>query len=96
MKKDKKSNKDQVNEFELIVSDIQSLSALVDKFSNALKMKGKRRTVENELFQSLEALFVELEKRDASLLKCSQKARLKIMRETRKQKEQTTTQNGKF
>eukprot|EP00794_Sanderia_malayensis_P016659 gene16659-18349_t len=84
-KKEKNQAKQGIKEFELIVSDIASLSMLVENISKALKIKASRKTAVKELHQSLEALLVELEKRNSSLFKCCQKARLKVMQELRKQ-----------
>ena len=65
----------------MIADDISSLKSLHDKFDNIKQEKGNRKQAEKELQQSLDALYVELKKRETNFIKSNLKARLKIMME---------------
>lgn len=95
-KKERRPKKEPVKEFQLVVTDIRSLNLLVEEIAEHLKMKGNRRTPEKELHQTLEALLEELTKREANLVKASQKAKLKVMLEWKKADEASIMQNGKL
>ena len=74
-------------EFVVIADDIPSLKALHDKFDVIRTDKGNRRQAEKELEQSLDALYVELKKREANFMKSSLKSRIKIMLECKEWEE---------
>ncbi len=83
-----------MKEFELVVTDIPSLSSLLETVSKQLNVKGTRKNPEKDLHGTLEALYEELNKREVSLSKCSQKARLKVMLELRENRKDAHMQNG--
>ena len=93
-KKERKP-KHTAKDFELVVTDVASLKSLFDKFDANVKARGNRKTPERELHQSLDALYVELKKREMHFAKCDQKAKMKIMLECKKAEETAAKESGK-
>lgn len=78
----------------VVASDVPSLKVLLDKFESRKKEKGNRRQQEKELQLSLDALYVELKKREATFIKSNQKARMKAMVECKEWEKKEIEKTG--
>ena len=79
----------------MIVNDITSLKNLFDMLEQQVNAKASRRLPEKDLHQMLEALYVELKKREANFIKSNLKARTKVMLECKAPDEEVNQPEGK-
>ena len=97
----KKEQSEDIPSFELVAWDLLSLKVLTEKFAEPKKKRGQpkiiRKPCKVKLYESLEPLLDDLNKREAILTKAVTKAKIKVMLEYEKSDDPPTEQNsGRF